>query len=117
MERRSGFTNNPKHVAIIVFAQSGFSNKCCPLAESQVLVVILVLQDRGGCSLLGWVLFLILDGTCCFILSSNFWVVRPTKRESHWHENPIQQNFFVWQERSPFEWPEGPFSHYKQHVG
>ena len=49
MERRSGFTNNPKHVAIIAFAQSGFSNKCCPIAESQVLVVILDLEDRGGC--------------------------------------------------------------------
>ena len=27
------------------FAQSGFSSKCCPIAESQVLVVILDLQD------------------------------------------------------------------------
>ena len=27
------------------------------------------------------------------------------------------RTFFVWQERSPFEWTEGPFSYYKQHVG
>ena len=55
-------------------------------------MVILVLQDRGGCSLLGWVLCLILDGTCCFILSSNLWVVRPKTCDSaigqHLLENP-----------------------------
>ena len=52
------------------FAQSGFSNKCCPIAESQVLVVILDLQDRGGCPLWGWVLFLILDGNIRIYVSN-----------------------------------------------
>ena len=52
MERRSGFTNNLKYVDIIVFAQSGFSSKCCPRAESHVVVVFLDLQDRGGLRLL-----------------------------------------------------------------
>ena len=55
------------------FAKSGFSSKCCPIAELHVLVIVVLLdlQDRGGCSLWGRVLFLILDGTCCFILSFN----------------------------------------------
>ena len=48
------------------------------MAESLVLTVFLDLQDRGGCSLSGTVLFLMFEGTCCFILSPNLLVVRPT---------------------------------------
>ena len=44
MKRRSGFTNNPKHVAITV--------------------LVFELQNRRGCALLGRDLFLILEGIC-----------------------------------------------------
>ena len=49
------------------------------MAESLVLTVFLDQQDIGGSSLLGAVLFLILEGIFCFILSPNLWVLNGRK--------------------------------------
>ena len=51
------------------------------MADSQLILELLFLQRRGGCSLTVLLFFLMLVGTCCFILSASLCVVRPTYRE------------------------------------
>ena len=48
------------------------------MADSQLILELLFLHIRGGCSLTLLLFFLMLVGTCCFILSANLCVVRPT---------------------------------------
>ena len=55
------------------------------MADSQLILELLFLQRRGGCSLTVLLFFLMLVGTCCFILSASLCVVRPTYRASHRH--------------------------------
>ena len=50
------------------------------MADSQLILELLFLQRRGGCSLTVLLFFLMLVGTCCFILSASLCVVRPTQR-------------------------------------
>ena len=50
------------------------------MADSQWILELLFLQRRGGCSLTVLLFFLMLVGTCCFILSASLCVVRPTYR-------------------------------------
>ena len=53
------------------------------MADSQLILELLFLQRRGGCSLTVLLFFLMLVGTCCFILSASLCVVRPT-----WNSRP-----------------------------
>ena len=46
------------------------------MADSQLILELLFLQRRGGCSLTVLLFFLMLVGTCCFILSASLCVVR-----------------------------------------
>ena len=46
------------------------------MADSQLILELLFLQRRGGCSLTVLLFFLVLVGTCCFILSVSLCVVR-----------------------------------------
>ena len=41
------------------------------MADSQLILELLFLQRRGGCSLTVLLFFLMLVGTCCFILSAS----------------------------------------------
>ena len=50
------------------------------MADSQFILELMFLQIRGGCSLTVLFFFLMLVGTCCFILSASLCVVRPTFR-------------------------------------
>ena len=45
------------------------------MADSQLILELLFLQRRGGCSLTVLLFFLMLVGTCCFILSASLCVV------------------------------------------
>ena len=45
------------------------------MADSQLILDLLFLHIRGGCSLAALLFFLV--GTCCFILSASLCVVRP----------------------------------------
>ena len=47
------------------------------MADSQLILELLFLQRQGGCSLTVLLFFLMLVGTCCFILSASLCVVRP----------------------------------------
>ena len=51
------------------------------MADSQLILELLFLQRRGGCSLTVLLFFLMLVGTCSFILSASLCIVRPTYRE------------------------------------
>ena len=55
--------------------------RCCPMADSQLILELMFLHIRGGCSLTVLLFFLMLVGTCCFILSASLCVVRPTLLE------------------------------------
>ena len=57
--------------SVYVLAHSGFVSRCCPMADSQLILELLFLQRRGGCSLTVLLFFLMLVGTCCFILSAS----------------------------------------------
>ena len=46
------------------------------MADSQLILELLLLQRRGGCSLTVLLFFLMLVGTCCFILSASLCVVQ-----------------------------------------
>ena len=48
------------------------------MAGSQLILELLFLDGRGGCFLTVLLFFLMLVGTCCFILSASLYVVRPT---------------------------------------
>ena len=37
--------------SVYVLAHSGFVSRCCPMADSQLILELLFLQRRGGCSL------------------------------------------------------------------
>ena len=45
--------------------------RCYPMADSQLILELMFLHIRGGCSLAVLLFFLMLVGTCCFILSAN----------------------------------------------
>ena len=53
--------------------------ECTLVADSQLILELLFLQRRGGCSLTVLLFFLMLVGTCCFVLSASLCVVRPKK--------------------------------------
>ena len=61
--------------------------RCCPMADSQLILELMFLHIRGGCSLTVLLFFLMLVGTCCFILSASLCVMRPTHQASHRQEN------------------------------
>ena len=48
------------------------------MADLQLILELMFLHIRGGCSLTVLLFFLMLVGTCCFILSASLCVVRPT---------------------------------------
>ena len=52
--------------------------RCCPMADSQLLLELMFLHIPAGCSLTVLLFFLMLVGTCCFILSASLCVVHPT---------------------------------------
>ena len=67
------------------------------MADSQLILELLFLQRRGGCSLTVLLFFPMLVGTCCLILSASLCIVRPTYRASHRHQKIHKQhNFFEW---------------------
>ena len=47
------------------------------MADSLLILELMFLHIRGGCSLTVLLFFLMLVGTCCFILSASLCVVRP----------------------------------------
>ena len=51
MKGRSCLPNDPKLSPVYVLANSGFVLRRCPMAESQVILGLLFLHIRGGCSL------------------------------------------------------------------
>ena len=53
------------------------------MADSQLILELLFLHRRGDCSLTVLLFFLMLMGTCCFILSAND---RLAKRNEHFNE-------------------------------
>ena len=57
------------------------------MAESLFLLELEFLLIKGGCSLIIVFFVLMLMGTCCSILSSSLYVLRPTYRASDRHEN------------------------------
>ena len=73
--------------SVYVLAHSGFMGRCCPMADSQLILELLLLQRRSGCSLPVLLFVLMLVGTCCFVLSASLFVVRHGYRASHRHEN------------------------------
>ena len=56
-----------KFSSVYVFAHSGFAIRCCPMADSQLILELFFLHIRGGCSLTVLFFFLMLGRTCCFI--------------------------------------------------
>ena len=56
------------------------------MADSQLILELMFLHIRGGCSLTVLLFLLMLVGTCCPILSASLCVVRPTYRASHRHK-------------------------------
>ena len=46
--------------SVYVLAHSGFVSRCCPMADSQLILELLFLQRRGGCSLTVLLFFLML---------------------------------------------------------
>ena len=64
------------------------------MADSQLILELLFLQRRGGCSLTVLLFFLMLVGTCCFILSASLCAVRHTYQASHRHENSLTTQLF-----------------------
>ena len=73
--------------SVYVLAHSGFAIRCCPMADSQLILDLLFLRIQGGCSLAALIFFLMLMGAYCSILPASLCVVRPTYRASHRHEN------------------------------
>ena len=73
-----------------VLVHSGLVIRCCPMAESQLILEFLFLHERGDC----YSITFLPDprGACCFILSASLCVVHSTCRASH-HK---LHNFFVW---------------------
>ena len=45
--------------------------RCCPMADSQLILELMFLHLRGGCSLTVLLFFQMLVGTCCFVLSAS----------------------------------------------
>ena len=41
--------------------------RCCPVADSQLILELMFLHIRGSCSLTVLLFFLMLVGTCCLI--------------------------------------------------
>ena len=57
--------------SVYVLAHSGFVSRCCPMVDSQLILELLFLYRRVGCSLTVLLFFLMLMGTCFFILSTS----------------------------------------------
>ena len=93
--------------SVYVLTHSGFVIGCCPVADSQLILELMFLHIRCDCSLAMLLFFLTLVGTCCFILSAILYVVHPTYRASHRHENPVNSGFHkadfscLWAKRIP----------------
>ena len=68
--------------------------RCFPMADSQLILELTFLHIRGGCSLTVLLFFLMLVGTCCFILSASLCVVRPTTELHIGTKIHKQHNFF-----------------------
>ena len=83
------YTMIRKLSSVYFLVQSGFVMRCCPIAKSQVIIGLLFLHIRGGCSLTILLFFLMLMGICCFILSARLCLVRPTHQALHRHENSL----------------------------
>ena len=66
------------------------------MADSQLILELLFLQRRGGCSFTVLLFFLMLVGTCCFILSASIYIVRPTYRVHIGTKIHKQHKFFEW---------------------
>ena len=60
---------------------SGIEIRYCALADSQLILEMLFIRLRSGCSLMAVLFFLMLMRTCCFILYASFCAVRPTYRQ------------------------------------
>ena len=50
-----------------------------PMAYLQLILELLSLHIRAGCSLMVFLLFLMLVGACCFYLSASLWCVLHTE--------------------------------------
>ena len=68
MKRWSCLPNDPKFVVCICFGAFWIAVRYCPMADSQLILDLLFLYIRCGCSLAGLLFFLMLVGTCCFIV-------------------------------------------------
>ena len=62
MKGRSCLPDDPKLSSVYVLAHSGFVSRCCPMADSQLILELLFLQRRGGRSLTVLLFFLMLVG-------------------------------------------------------
>ena len=62
-----------------------------PMADSQLILELLFLHIKGGCSLAVLLFSLMLVGTCCFALSASLCIVRPKYRASHRHESVVYE--------------------------
>ena len=65
--------------SVYVLEHSRLVIRCFPMADSQLILELLFLHIRGGCSLTVLLFFLMLVGICCFILSASLCVVPPTR--------------------------------------
>ena len=63
--------------------------RCCSMADSQLILELMFLHIRGGCSLTVLLFF-----NMFFILSASLCVVRPTYRASHQHKNSLTTQLF-----------------------
>ena len=59
------------------------------MADSQLILELLFLQRRGGCSLTVLLFFLMLVGTCCFILSASLCYLSVLESVSFKTQNPV----------------------------
>ena len=66
------------------------------MADSELILELLLLHRRGGYSLTVLLFFLMLVRTYCSILSASLCFVCPTYRASHRHENVYTTQLFEW---------------------
>ena len=93
-----------KVASVYVLAHSGFVIRCCPMADSLLILELLFLHRRGGCSLTVLIFFLMLVGACCFILSASLFVVRPTHRNSVVLPTKLHIGTKILNQHNVFEW-------------
>ena len=71
--------------------------RCYPMADSQLILELMFLHIRGGCSLTVLIFFLMLVGTCCFIL--HFIYERCVKDvQTVCTSSTIAKNLFIYRE-------------------